>query len=287
MFGFGEPGDMSNWLQKRNENGQFFSPSNPRQAWRIGETQNITFDTRFQSYNIAIWQQYRDGKGAELGPILMNVSCPSNNCMPMQGFTWEVQTYDFDLDVSDTFLLWMFNGTDPTAQGNTKIPNISSGYFTILEAKAQEPEPPTASTTSFSTAATSATQSSTPATLANFQPPAPGDNPNNMFAAIGAVVSIFAVAAISGTLAWLLWRKKRRTQALASKPNPEHEVDSRPLHVEMGDSPVVEMSSTSSEGKPASSWGTGSAHPTDAKESRPTSRNHELGARPVQPVELA
>ncbi|KAK0619066.1 hypothetical protein B0T14DRAFT_199606 [Immersiella caudata] len=288
MFGFGDAGGTSSWLHKRNENGQFFSPSTPRQAWRVGEVQNITFETKFQSYNIALWQQYADGKGAELGPVLMNVSCPSNNCMPMRGFTWEVQTLDFDLDISNTFLLWMFNGTDPKSQGDTQAQNISSGYFTILEAKSPDSEPQSAATTSSSGAPSteSTTQPSTVATSGVLQPPVAGDNPNNMFAAIGAVMSIFAVAAISGTLAWLLHRKKKRQQAAStSKPKPAHEIDGEPQRAEMGHSPMAEMSTTSSEGKSSGIHITPRLN--EAKEEQPPSRGYELGTKPVQPVEIA
>lgn len=60
---------------RQNPNGAFGNPGGgPRQAWRVGEVQNITFDTIFESYNIALWQQNRGGGGATLGPVLFRKS---------------------------------------------------------------------------------------------------------------------------------------------------------------------------------------------------------------------
>jgi hypothetical protein len=160
--GKGMLGDGS--LRRRNDNGQFFNPSTPRQAWRIGETQTVTFSTIFDSFNIALWQQYRNGGGADLGPILLTTTCATKGCGSEGSFTWVVQAYDFDIEESDTFLLWMFNTTDPTTQGKQGLPSVSSGYFTILPAKATSPDPVKPATTSRTTTTSPRTSSGTSTT---------------------------------------------------------------------------------------------------------------------------
>ncbi|KAK0652475.1 hypothetical protein B0T16DRAFT_454839 [Cercophora newfieldiana] len=246
--------EANGWLQRRNEHGRFFNPSSPRQAWRIGEVQNITFDTKFQSYNVALWQQYANGKGADLGPVLMNLSCPSGTCASMGGFTWRVETFKFDLDVSDTFLLWMFNGTDPKSQGNTKIPNISSGYFTILEAKAPvDPQGPgTAVVADTTRTDVPATQSSNIITAGNLQSQVSGDS-NSMAALVGTTVGIIAAIALLGALVWVLWRRRKRQRATKLSLDTAQPINNttQPKRVELGESPVSEMSTSSSETKGA------------------------------------
>ena len=52
---------------------------------------------------------------------------------PQTYFLWTVQTYNLDLAKSKIFFFWIFNGTDPAAQGVTPAPSVSSAYFTIRE----------------------------------------------------------------------------------------------------------------------------------------------------------
>lgn len=84
---------------RQNPNGAFVNPgAGPRQAWRVGEVQNITFDTIFQSYNIALWQQNRGGGGATLGPVLFRkffkffLIADAATCMLMSSFRNRTRT---------------------------------------------------------------------------------------------------------------------------------------------------------------------------------------------------
>ncbi|KAK1756754.1 hypothetical protein QBC47DRAFT_377562 [Echria macrotheca] len=215
-------------LHSRNENGAFDNPgAGPRQAWRVGEVQNITFNTIFESYNIAIWQQYKTGGGATLGPVVFQLG---PNQPKTTSFIWTVQTYKFDLDVSDLFFFWIFNGSDGSTQGR-QLPSVSSAYFNILEKKDDTTTSTlsSSSTTSFSsTSSTSSTQSGTSTSIptvtnlpadTNGTAAATNNGPNNTVPiAVGVSLGVVGVAVLLGLLFWCM--KKRKKQA-----GVVHEVD--------------------------------------------------------------
>lgn len=47
-----------------------------------------------------------------------------------ESFKWPVQTYDFELDDSNVFFLWLFEGS-ALQQGNTSASQMSSSFFNI------------------------------------------------------------------------------------------------------------------------------------------------------------
>lgn len=49
---------------------QFFSPTQSRELWRVGETKKIQYNTKFTQYTIALWQQALAGGSANLGPVI-------------------------------------------------------------------------------------------------------------------------------------------------------------------------------------------------------------------------
>ncbi|KAK1992730.1 hypothetical protein LX36DRAFT_715140 [Colletotrichum falcatum] len=104
---------------------QFFNPTQSRESWRIGETKKISYNTKFTKYTIALWQQALAGGAASLGPVIFQTDEG-----PVRDFDWIVKTYEFDLDSSNLFFLWLFEG-DASAQGNQSMPQMSSAYFNI------------------------------------------------------------------------------------------------------------------------------------------------------------
>ncbi|KND86158.1 hypothetical protein TOPH_09216 [Tolypocladium ophioglossoides CBS 100239] len=106
---------------------EFFSPgAGPRLIWKTGEVQEVRYKTSFVTYTIALWQQNPGQGSAKLGPIIFQTTNGPNAKL-----TWLVQTYGMDLDSSNVFFLWLFEG-DSSAQGNQSAPGqFSSAYFNI------------------------------------------------------------------------------------------------------------------------------------------------------------
>lgn len=75
-------------------------------------------------------------------------------------FTWTVNLYEFDVDWSNVFFFWIFNGSE-SDQGNMDVPNVSSAYFNIT---ADDPPTVSSSTSSSTTSTTSSSTSKTSAT---------------------------------------------------------------------------------------------------------------------------
>ncbi|KAI1767825.1 hypothetical protein GGR53DRAFT_71039 [Hypoxylon sp. FL1150] len=104
---------------------QFSNPPPNRVAWKVGEVQNIKFNTTFTTFSVALWQQAPGGGSATLGPIVFETTNDA-----AAEFDWLVQTYSFDLDTSNVFFFWMFEGAT-SLQGNQSSPQMSSPFFTI------------------------------------------------------------------------------------------------------------------------------------------------------------
>ncbi|KAL0943086.1 uncharacterized protein CTRU02_200971 [Colletotrichum truncatum] len=125
---------------------QFFSPTQRREVWRIGETRKIGYNTKFTNYSIALWQQALAGGSANIGPVVVEVV---NG--PKREFDWEVRTNNLDLGASNVFFFWLFEGIT-TNQGDTKFLSMSSAFFNITD------EPAPIETTTSTTAASTTTQ---------------------------------------------------------------------------------------------------------------------------------
>lgn len=154
-------------------------------------------------------------------------------------FIWTVQTYKFDLDVSDLFLLWMFNGSDASTQGQ-RLPSVSSAYFHILPEKKQDTTTTRSSTSTSTSASTASTGTGTgtsitsptgdPASVtgANLPPdntsvPAAANNgnQNTVAMAVGVSLGVLGAAMLIGLLVWQLRKRKRK----ATQAGPVHEAD--------------------------------------------------------------
>lgn len=84
-------------------------------------------------------------------------------------FSWTVQLCEFDLDTSNVFFFWIFQGSADN-QGDTALKDVSSAYFNI-----SSEEPPVSSTTSSATTSTStAVKTSTTPTSTSTSTSAPG-----------------------------------------------------------------------------------------------------------------
>ncbi|KAH7310633.1 hypothetical protein B0I35DRAFT_77077 [Stachybotrys elegans] len=80
----------------------------------------------------------------------------TNDGREITSFDWLVQVYDFDLERSNNFFLWMFEG-GPSMQGNQSIDSLSSSFFNITN----EPLSTTTSTLPTTTTTLSSTSLST------------------------------------------------------------------------------------------------------------------------------
>ncbi|KAI0850644.1 hypothetical protein F5Y00DRAFT_232844 [Daldinia vernicosa] len=188
---------------------RFSNPPPGQVTWNIGEIQNISFKTDFETFSIALWQEGPDRNSATLGPIVFQTV---NNAATQ--FTWLVQTYDFDLTVSSVFFFWMFDG-DPSFQGDQSSPQISSSFFNI----------------SNETTVSTTTQTTPPSTSAS-QPPLSSltdSNPNEAVrkdsnelsagakAGIGISVSIIGLAIIT-CIGLYIRKSKRQSHHVVDEP---------------------------------------------------------------------
>jgi hypothetical protein len=194
---------------------QFTNPAQfDRETWYIGDTQRIEFDTDFDTYTVAIWQQSKSQQAALLGPILYQ---PSSGVRATE-FDWVVQAYDFDLDVSDNFFLWLFEGP-ASVQGNQSAKSLSSSFFTIKEARVST----TTETTSFVSSTTQPATISSSTTLTPAETPSTtgttqaSTSDNGLSAAaqggIGAGVGVVGLACIIALLIWWRHLKSKREHA--------------------------------------------------------------------------
>lgn len=223
---------------------EFFVPGpGPSPRWTVGDTQEIRYKTTYTKYTIALWQQFDDEGAAELGPVLFRMYgllCDyswklSRTGMrlisdfdaetsqgPGQNFDWLVQTYDFNLDRSNKFFLWLYEG-ESSAQGNGSFENQSSGYFFISEASTTtttaEEEPTTTSssipsTTGVESAATSEPPPQSPSTT-------DGDLSTGAKAGVGVGAGVSALAIISAVVLFFRYRsrKKKELEELRSLNN--------------------------------------------------------------------
>ncbi|KAK1250082.1 hypothetical protein MKX08_010085 [Trichoderma sp. CBMAI-0020] len=179
---------------------EFFVPGPPPYPrWKVGEVQQIRYRTTYTEYTIALWQQFNGA--AKLGPVLFQTT---NG--PDQGFDWLVQSYDLDLNSSDKFYLWLFEG-GPSAQGNTSIKNSqSSGFFYISAASTPtNSSSPSPSTTSGDPKATSdVSQNKSSAAGGGLSPGAK--------AGIGVGAGVAGLAILSAILLFTKYRSKKKKE---------------------------------------------------------------------------
>ncbi|WQF85034.1 hypothetical protein CDEST_10048 [Colletotrichum destructivum] len=187
---------------------QFFSPTQSRELWRIGETKNIWYNTKFTRYTIALWQQVLAGGAANLGPVIFRrpprelflswlcSNMPTTDTEthtetdedPVKDFEWEVQTYELDLDSSNVFFFWLFEG-DPSAQGNQSAPGMSSAFFNITDQPVPSSSAVPAPLTTTTTTTTTATDGAAPASISHVSETSAENQPTPITATRGDLES--------------------------------------------------------------------------------------------------
>ncbi|KAK5988725.1 hypothetical protein PT974_10214 [Cladobotryum mycophilum] len=212
--------------------GRFTNPPEIiRGTFRLGDRQTIKYDTTFTNYTIALWQQAPEGGAAKLGPILFET-----NNGPGSTFDWLVQAYDFNIDDSPTFFMWLFLGGSAN-QGNGSIPNMVSSYFTIArpvttssQAPSSSPSSPLAISPSTPSSTFISLPSSSPS-LSSSNPPAQGTNSSSgglsagasAGIGIGVGLGVVIVAAVLGLIFWKRRKNKKRQQQASSMHAPQYE----------------------------------------------------------------
>jgi hypothetical protein len=123
---------------------------------------------------------------------------------PDQGFDWLVQSYDLDLNSSDKFYLWLFEG-GPSVQGNTSIKNSqSSGFFYISAASIP--------TNSSSPSTTSGDPKATSDVSQNKSSAAGGELSPGAKAGIGVGAGVAGLAILSAILLFAKYRSKKKKE---------------------------------------------------------------------------
>ena len=143
---------------------------------------------------------------------------------PDNSFDWVVQSYSLDLDTSDKFFLWLFEG-GPSAQGNMSLSQQSSGFFFISPGDTTTTTTTTTSSTSSTTSSTSSeTSSSLTTTGDNSRSTNSGDSQNSddtggSDLSTGAKAGIGAGAGVAGlailAAIWLLLKYRSKKKQLA------------------------------------------------------------------------
>lgn len=130
---------------------------------------------------------------------------------PDHEFEWLVQNYNLDLEISDKFFLWLFEGP-ASRQGNTSFNQQSSGEFTILEAG-------TTTTSSSAPSASMELPSSSQTTTSGTSETTTSDSQNSQDggelsvgakAGIGAGAGVTGVAIMSAILFFVKYRSNKR-----------------------------------------------------------------------------
>ncbi|OAA38492.1 hypothetical protein BBO_07130 [Beauveria brongniartii RCEF 3172] len=167
---------------------EFTNPATQNEILILGQPIRVTYrGIDYKNYTIALWQQLPQGGGAILGPALYVTTDGGS-----KSFDWVVQLYGFDLDYSDKFFFWLFQG-DYSNQGHPdQAKHMVSGYFIISKAS-----PSTASSSASATPTPTATSQQTTATSQETSTSAPS---NSKGISTGAKASI-AVGAVGGAIA--------------------------------------------------------------------------------------
>jgi hypothetical protein len=127
-----------------------------RDIWRVGEVETIRFPRPpYNEYTVAIWQQSRSMPAATKGPTLFQKTPGGGPTTDIISFDWLVQVYDFDLELSNDFFLWLFEGGTNEEEHDASR-GFSSSFFNITN----DPRPVTTQSTVPSTSATTSSESS-------------------------------------------------------------------------------------------------------------------------------
>ncbi|KAM3527774.1 hypothetical protein MY4038_006157 [Beauveria bassiana] len=199
---------------------EFTNPGTQNEILILGQPIRVTYrGIDYTNYTIALWQQLPQGGGAILGPALYVTTDGGS-----KSFDWVVQLYGFDLDYSNKFFFWLFQG-DYSNQGQPdKAKHMVSGYFIISKASSS-----TSSSSVGATPTPTATGQQTTATSQETPTPTPTPS-NNKGLSTGAKTSI-AVGAVGGALAIIgaaaffvryRMRKNREAQKISASSGDNH-----------------------------------------------------------------
>lgn len=135
-------------------------------------------------------------------------------------FDWVVQTFSFDLETSNEFFFWMFEGST-SLQGNQSSPQLPSPYFNITDDSALSISSVTATSTS-SRASVTETSLLSP----TYSPTCDGDNSKDSGglsvgakAGIGVSVSIAGLVIIACIGLYVRHSRKQQSPALKLHDN--------------------------------------------------------------------
>lgn len=91
-----------------------------RELWQIGEIETIEYETDYEEYAIALWQQSLSQDAANMGPIIFRrlfhigfwehvsnqtIFFVETSKKGSEKFDWTVQVYDLELEDSNAFFL--------------------------------------------------------------------------------------------------------------------------------------------------------------------------------------
>ncbi|KAM3554227.1 hypothetical protein ARSEF4850_006545 [Beauveria asiatica] len=197
---------------------EFTNPATQNEILILGQPIRVTYrGIDYKNYTIALWQQLPQGRGAILGPALYVTTDGGGS----KSFDWVVQLYGFDLDYSDKFFLWLFQG-DYSNQGHPdQAKHMVSGYFIISKAS------PSTSSSASATLPPTATSQQTTSTSQETSTSAPSKT-NGISTGAKASIAVGAVGgalAIIGAVAFLVRyrvRKNREAQKESASSGDNH-----------------------------------------------------------------
>ncbi|KAI0180866.1 hypothetical protein GGR52DRAFT_8768 [Hypoxylon sp. FL1284] len=227
--------------------GSFFDPpgygdnddSPADEVWEIGETKTIKFTTVYSSYKIELWQQSVSGE-VDPGPAIFGTKYGA-----VTQFDWSVQTYNFNLDSSPVFFLWLWpidrNTTDQNDAVASPNFNITAAAASSVSSSSVTPTSAPITTTTSVTTASATTASGSNGTRTPSPTPSAGSLSAGARIGIGVGVGLAVlVAVVAGLFLWRRWRRRS---------NRGHEEVSQAMAGWGGDEP--EMAGGSYEGGPA------------------------------------
>ncbi|KAJ4390096.1 hypothetical protein N0V93_007569 [Gnomoniopsis smithogilvyi] len=224
-------------VKSSTDTGRFFNPADngaqvdysDDDTWTIGDTETIKWTTTYSNYTIALWQQILPDGPATLGNIIFQTTTGA-----VTQSDWVVQLFDFDLDSSNVFFLWIHEGL-PAEQGLADANSITSRYvnFTLPSAATKStstsgittsskvPASSVTSSVSPKTSSTSTTAAQKPAaTSAEAQTSSQGDSvalSAGAQAGIGLGAALIGLAAIICSVIFV-WRSRKKHSKEAQQP---------------------------------------------------------------------
>ncbi|KAM3511626.1 hypothetical protein MY11210_004710 [Beauveria gryllotalpidicola] len=195
---------------------EFTNPGTQNEILILGQPIHVTYrGIDYKNYTIALWQQLPQGGGATLGPALYVTTDGGS-----KSFDWVVQLYGFDLDYSDKFFFWLFQG-DYSNQGHPdQAKHMVSGYFIISKASPSTSSPSTSSSSAGATLTPTATsQQTSTSTPSNSKGISTGAKTGIAVGAAGGALALIGAAAF---LVRYRTRRNREMQKASASGGGNH-----------------------------------------------------------------